>query len=69
MGGTNDVIAASGFTRSEEASGGAWKVGVRLGGAALPTQQVAQAAHLAWGEAADFETCLLQCSPPLCAAA
>lgn len=67
--GTKDVIAASGFAWSKEASGGVWKLGVKPGGAALLTQQAAQAAHLACGDAVVFESCLLQCSPALCSAA
>lgn len=58
-----DVIAATAIACSEKVSGGAWRTGSRVGGAAAPTQQLAQAVHLACDETTAFEPPLLQCSP------
>lgn len=68
-GGTKDVIAASARACSEEENGGAWKVGSSPGGAPAPTQQLAQAAHLACDETTVLESASVQCPPSACAAA
>lgn len=67
--GTKEVIAASGFAWCEEDSGGVWKIDIRAGGAALPTQQAAQAGHLSCEETLVLEPCSPQCAAPSCASA
>lgn len=66
--GTMDVIAASAIACREEASGGTWMSGSGAGGAAAPTQQLAQVAHLVCEETT-LEPGLLQCPASFWAAA
>jgi hypothetical protein len=63
--GTKDVMAASTLACREEAVDGTWKSGSRDGGAALPTQQLAQAGHFAWDAADALDADWRQWSPPL----
>jgi len=58
--GTKDVTAASTPACGEDAVDGTWKSGSWAGGAALPTQQFAQAGHFAWDAAGAFVADLQQ---------
>jgi len=60
-------MAASTPACGKEAVDGIWKSGRRAGGAALPTQQLAQAGHLACDAAGALQPDSQQWSAPSCA--